>query len=173
MADRLHPTPFARAVAAAAAMLGLATGCGVMTTLDGSQVAAQQAMGCEQADSFAFVGEVVPSQIGLGDWVRGMEGANQPALIVVTAEPVDMNALGPAGRPPEGKMIERMVCIQFADGSGMAGEAPPGWEPPSAIPLGGSRSGAPPLGILGLLAAAAVVIGVSVLAFRERLSTPS
>jgi hypothetical protein len=86
----------------------------------------------------------------------------------VTAEPVNMMGPGPmpAGMEPE---LQRMVCVQWQDGSGMAGPLPPDWEPPGTLDLDAAATAAanePPVVLIGLVAAVLLIGGVSFFAFR-------
>jgi hypothetical protein len=122
-------------------------------------------MGCEQSATFLFSGETSLAAIGLGEEMFGRD-AQRVGMVWVTAEPVNMMGPGPlpAGMEPE---FQRMVCVQFPDGSGMAGPIPPDWEPPSAFDVGASaEDGGPPFVLIGLVVAAALIGGVSFLAFR-------
>lgn len=124
-------------------------------------------MGCEQSERFAFSGETTLATIGLGDDFGGGRDSQRTGMVWVTADPVSLHGPGPL--PPGGQFqVERMVCVQWPDGSGMAGPVPPGWEPPSAFDAVGQSDGSgPPLVLIGLLVAAGLIIGVSYLAFRE------
>lgn len=123
-------------------------------------------MGCEQAEAFAFSGETTLAAIGLGDEFGMGPDSQRMGMIWVTADPVSMFGPGP---PPPGMRdeLQRMVCVQWPDGSGMAGPLPPDWEPPSALNLDTqSEGGGPPFVLIGLVLAAALIGGVSFLAFR-------
>ena len=123
-------------------------------------------MGCEQSETFLFSGETSLAAIGLGDEFGGPD-AQRTGMVWVTAEPVNMFGPGP---PPPGAEAEaqRMVCVQWPDGSGMAMPLPPDWEPPAAFSLEGTATaGEPPLALIGLLVAVAVIAGVSFVAFRS------
>jgi len=124
-------------------------------------------MGCEQSETFLFSGETSLAALGLGDDFGSGPDSQRVGMVWVTAEPVDM--FGPGGRPPgmEAEPAERMVCVQWPDGSGMAGPLPAGWEPPSALNLDApSEETGPPFVLIGLVLAAALIAGVSFLAFR-------
>jgi hypothetical protein len=124
-------------------------------------------MGCEQAETFAFSGETSLAAIGLGDdFGMGPDGS-RIGMIWVTAEAVDLNGLGPVG-PGMQPQFERMVCVQWPDGSGMSGPVPPDWQPPNVFDAATESEEGPPLTLIGLVAAALVIVGVSFLAFRER-----
>jgi hypothetical protein len=124
-------------------------------------------MGCEQAETFAFSGETSLAAIGLGDDFGMGPDSGRIGMIWVTAEAVNMNGPGPAP-PGIAPQMDRMVCVQWPDGSGMAGPVPPDWEPPNAFDAATVTDEGPPLTLIGLVAAAVVIVGVSFLAFRER-----
>lgn len=89
-------------------------------------------MGCEQAQAFAFSGETSLAAIGLADEFGGGQDAQRVGMVWVTADAIDM--FGPGGRPPGAQADpQRMVCVEWPDGSGMAGSLPAGWEPPPAF----------------------------------------
>jgi hypothetical protein len=123
-------------------------------------------MGCEQSETFLFSGQTTLAALGLGDDFGGPD-AQRTGMVWITADPVSM---GPGGRRPPGVAdeLQRMVCVQWPDGSGMAGSLPAGWELPSGLDLGASDAGEgePPLVLIGLVVAAALLGGVSFLAFR-------
>lgn len=121
-------------------------------------------MGCEQADAFAFSGQTTLAALGLEEFGGGPD-AQRTGMIWVTADPVSM--FGPGGAPPGmPDEVQRMVCVQWPDGSGMAGPVPPGWEPPSTLNLDAQSDGGPPFVLIGLVLAAALIGGVSFIAFR-------
>ena len=73
---------------------------------------------------------------------------------------------GPGPEPP----AERLVCMQFPDGSGMAGPVPAGWQPPNLLDgdlAETSEESRVPVTLIVLAVGAALLIGVSVLAFRR------
>lgn len=120
-----------------------------------------------QAAELAFAGESTLAAIGLGEFAGGPD-ANKVGMIWVTAGPVAMPGPGGPGMPapvPEG----RMVCVQWQDGSGMAGTIPDDWVPPVGDAVVGSSEATedPPIGVLVLVGGAAILIGASVLAFRR------
>jgi hypothetical protein len=125
---------------------------------------------CENAGELAFAGEATLSAIGLGD--VGGPDADKPGMIWVTADPVAMPV--PPGFGAEEMPMQRMVCVQWADGSGMSTNVPDGWQLPAdfAQPAAGD-TGDPAaaasqieLGPIAVLIAAVVLIGFSVIAFR-------
>jgi hypothetical protein len=123
--------------------------------------------GCDQTAEFAFYGHVSLADIGLGEWAG--RDAHRRGEVWVTLRPVDQWGPGP---PPPGvrPVLHRMWCIEYPDGSGSAGALPDGWNVPAALaaPAGDSTHADPPLRALALLAGAAVIVGVSLLAFREK-----
>lgn len=122
------------------------------------------AMGCEQADAFAFSGQTTLAAIGLEEFSGGPD-AQRTGMIWVTADPVSM--FGPGGAPPGMRDdMQRMVCVQWPDGSGMAGPVPVGWEPPSTLNLDAQADEGPPFVLIGLVLAAGLIGGVSFIAFR-------
>jgi hypothetical protein len=149
---------------AAAVVVGGVAGCQIASApLVDPAVAG---MGCEQAETFAFSGETSLAAIGLGDDFGMGPDSSRIGMIWVTAEAVNMNGPGPA--PGMAPQFDRMVCVQWPDGSGMSGPVPPDWEPPSVFDAAAEpEGGGPPLTLLGLVAAALVIVGVSFLAFRE------
>lgn len=154
--------------AAAVALMALLGAC---QSIGGAAVAdpAIAGMGCEQSETFLFSGETSLAAIGLGDDFGAGPDAQRIGMIWVTAEPVNMMGPGP---PPPGMevQLERMVCVQWQDGSGMAGPLPPDWEPPGTVTLDDAAAAAarePPLVLIGLVVAVALIAGVSFLAFRN------
>lgn len=122
-------------------------------------------MGCEQAQAFAFSGETSLAAIGLDEFGGGPD-AQRIGMVWVTADAVNIH--GPGPMPPGMEpMIDRMVCVMWPDGSGMAGPVPAGWEPPNASNAVLAEEAGPPLTLIGLIVAAGLIIGVSFLAFRE------
>jgi hypothetical protein len=124
-------------------------------------------MGCEQAETFAFSGETSLAAIGLGENFGMGPDSSRIGMIWVTAEAVNMNGPGPAP-PGMAPQIDRMVCVQWPDGSGMSGPVPPDWEPPNVFDAAAAPDEGPPLTLIGLVVAALVIVGVSFLAFSER-----
>lgn len=161
---RRHWTPRA---AIAGATVALSLGLGACQTVSGPLVdPGMVGMGCEQAQAFAFSGETSLAAIGLEEFVGGPD-AQRIGMVWVTADAVNMNGPGPmpAGMEP---MFDRMVCVQWPDGSGMSTSVPPGWEPPGDATAALTEEAAgPPLTLIGLIVAAALILGVSYIAFRE------
>lgn len=122
-------------------------------------------MGCEQSETFLFSGESSLAALGLADDFGGGPDAQRTGMIWVTAEPVNMMGPGPLppGMEPE---FERIVCVQWPDGSGMAGPIPGDWSPPAAIDLEAPAGGQPPFVLIGVVVTVLVIAGVSYLAFR-------
>jgi hypothetical protein len=125
-----------------------------------------------QGVELAFQGETTLAALGLDEALGGGPDASKVGLIWVTAGPVEMDVIPmPVGKgelPP----AQRMVCVQWPDGSGMMSQVDDTWQPPSildggdggALSAGGSG---PPLGLVALVIGAVVLIGVSVVAFRR------
>lgn len=123
---------------------------------------------CQNAE-LAFAGETTLGALGLNEFAAGPD-ANKVGLIWVTAEPIALD-MGPMPAGKGGEMAaQRMVCVQWPDGSGMMGPVDNAWLPPSILDGGdgGALAGdGPPLGMVALVAGAAVLVGVSLLAFRH------
>ena len=114
--------------------------------------------GCDQAQEFAFVGETTLAALGL-DQFEGPD-SGRIGTIWVTADKVEM------GAPPE-PLAEpaRMVCVEWADGSGMTAPLPDNWQlPVSAEP---APSTSLPVAPVVLAVVVASFVGVSFLAFRR------
>ena len=123
-------------------------------------------------DEYAFVGETTLAALGL-DQFAGPQEANKVAMIWVTAGPVDVAVPEPMPLPPDGKGFpqptQRMLCVQWPDGSGMAGPVDDAWQPPTATAAdgtGGEPAAPIPLGLVALLIGGALLVGVSLVAFR-------
>ena len=161
---RRHWTPRA---AIAGATVALSLGLGACQTVSGPlDDLGMVGMGCEQAQAFAFSGETSLAAIGLGEVVGGPD-AQRIGMVWVTADAVNINGPGPMPADME-QMVDRMICVQWPDGSGMSTSVPPGWEPPGDATAALTEEAAgPPLTLIGLIVAAALIIGVSFLAFRE------
>ncbi len=168
-----------RSVPVLAMLTLLIGGCALSGTVTGG--AAEPAIGVDggpmpwpecQTGDYAFAGESTLAAIGLGDFAGGPD-ANKVGMIWVTAGPasIDGPMPVPAGGGQDPAMpAQRMVCVQWPDGSGMAGNIPDDWVPPASLTGAAvSDEGAAglPIGVLALVIGAAVLIGVSVLAFRR------
>ena len=116
--------------------------------------------GCDQAQEFTFIGRTSLDALGLDEFGGGPDGA-QIGTIWVTADQVQMDAPpGPAVEPT------RMVCVEWADGSGMTAPLPDNWQlPGTAEPLPPSTT--MPVAPLVLVVVVAIIVGVSFLAFRR------
>jgi hypothetical protein len=146
--------------AAALAALALA-GCAFAQPQVAGQTPSMQE--CAQAGRFAFAGEATLAELGLDQFAGGAE-LNRPARIWVTADPVQMGGgFAPAGvpQPPP----ERVVCVEWPDGSGMMGPVPRDWQPPSVLDTAAEPAGLPP--VVPLLLAAVAIAAASYLAFRR------
>ena len=125
---------------------------------------------CQTAE-LAIAGESTLAAVGLADFARGPD-ANKVGMIWITAGPVAIDQPMPIGEGKGGPAASgRWVCVQWPDGSGMAGNIPDDWSPPASLSGGDATSDegvtAPPIGVLALVIGAVVLIGVSVLAFRR------
>ena len=150
------------------------TGCMAVTTVNGpvgAPAVAEAGLGCERAEAFTFAGESTLEAVGLTEYVAEGEDGRR-GMVWITADAID--AFGPGGpRPDVLAEPQRIVCVQWIDGSGMAGPLPEGWELPSDLAPGGvTAETGPPLVLIGLLAAAALIVGVSFLAFRGDRAHP-
>lgn len=120
-----------------------------------------------RAQSCDFVGEGTFAGLGLVGQSRAeLPDPNRPAMIWVTHDLLPFDDGGPGG-PVEGT---RMMCFEFADGSGGTDwPIDPGWRPPGALDAAASPdvpvSRMEPLALLALLAL--LIVGV-LLAFRRR-----
>jgi len=148
----------------ALAMLVVIGGCGSI----GSEVAPAPMPECA-ADEFAFVGETTLGALGLDQF--GGPDAGRVGKIWVTAGPVEVDFGGPAPAGFEPPPLTRMVCVEWPDGSGMAGGIDDGWQPP--VGTGGPAQADPseaPWSVIALGVGAVVLIGVSIVAFRREPS---
>lgn len=156
--------------AIAGAAIALSFVLGACQTVSGPLVGpgidpAMAQMGCEQAEAFAFSGETTLAAIGLEEFAGGPD-AQRVGMVWVTADAVNVN--GPGPMPPGMEpMLDRMVCVQWPDGSGMSAPVPAGWEPPEGSGVAPAEAAGPPLTLIGLIVAAGLIVGVSYLAFRE------
>lgn len=122
---------------------------------------------CDNVE-LAFFGETTPAAIGL-DQMVGPQEAGRMATIWVTAVPVRMGGPGGFGPGPE-PPAERLVCMQWPDGGGMAGPVPADWQPPSLLDgdLAASQAGSDiSVTLVALAVGALLLVGVSVVAFRR------
>ena len=117
---------------------------------------------CE-ADAYAFIGETSLAELGLRE--QWPEAAGRVGEVWVTAGPPDPAAWPmPPGAPP---IDQRVICVEFADGSGMAGPIDDAWRPPGAgMPLAAGSEGSL-LAVVAVPIAVLVVGAVSYLAFRR------
>ena len=118
-----------------------------------------------KADAYTFVGRTSLRALGLDHlWP---EESGSAAEIWITEGPVAIDPAVPADGPaPPGP--QRMICVEMADGSGMAGPIDADWALPSALgELAASDAGGIPIGLVGLVVGFVLVAGVSALAFRH------
>ena len=118
------------------------------------------------AERYDFVGEATLAGLGLvGAVPAELPTPNQPAMIWVTAD------LQPFDAGPEGGAVEmtRMLCFEFADGSGgSAWPVDPDWQPPGQAALAAPEGVSVPPSLLFVALGALLVLGVAALAFRRR-----
>lgn len=131
----------------------------------GSQAVPPQMPECA-ADEFAFVGETTLRALGLDEF--GGPDAGRVGRIWVTAGPVEVDFGGPAPAGFERPAPTRMVCVEWPDGSAMAGGIDAGWQPPAGMggPAPTVQSDVP-WAVIALGVGAVVLIGVSIVAFRR------
>ena len=150
----------------ALAFLGLSTACAIAPS---AGVAGPDAPFPEcQADRYAFVGETTLAALGVDTF--GGPDANRVGSVWITAEEVAVD-MGPAPVPGGDPVIQepsRMVCVEFADGSGMSGPIDDDWQPPSGpqAALNGTGASFPPAPLIVVIVVA-ILAGASVLAFRR------
>jgi hypothetical protein len=122
-----------------------------------------------QTDQYAFAGVSTLSALGMNEF--GPD-SSKSGMIWITANPVAQPGMVPMGGVPPPP--SRMVCVQWQDGSGMAGPVPDDWEMPQGVGVtvagAGAEAGGVPLAMLALLAGAILLVGVSVVAFRRDAS---
>ena len=119
-------------------------------------------MGCDQAQEFTFIGQTSLDAVGLHEFGGGPEGG-RIGQIWITADKVQMD-VGPA--PPGAELSEptRMVCVEWADGSGMAASIADDWQLPVTDER---RESSFPIAPILVAIVVAVLTGVSLLAFRR------
>ncbi|MEA2651802.1 MAG: hypothetical protein QOI85_1523 [Chloroflexota bacterium] len=147
-----------RAIALAALLTACSFGLG--TEVGGPQP--NIGMGCDQAQQFAFTGRTSLDALGLNEFGGGPD-SGRIGQIWVTADKVQMD-VGPA--PPGAGLAEptRMVCVQWDDGSGMAGPVADNWR----LPVTAEPPATPfPIAPIAVATMIATLIGVSLLAFRR------
>jgi hypothetical protein len=117
---------------------------------------------CAQAGRFAFAGEATLAELGLDQFAGGPD-LNRRARIWVTADPVQIGGgFAPGGpQPPP----ERVMCVEWPDGSAMMGPVPRDWQPPNVLDTAAEPAGLPPA--VPLLLAAVAIAAASYLAFRR------
>lgn len=153
-----------RAVLTAAVML-LAPACA--TVLPAAEAVDPPPFPECDVDAFAFSGETSLVALGLADLFP--DQASRTGEIWVTAKPNPGAFDMPPGMAP---MDQRLICVEFADGSGMVGPIDDAWQPPGNELLDVTEgSSGVPLGPIAVLLAVAVVVVGSVLAFRSTTSS--
>jgi hypothetical protein len=137
----------------------LASGCAI-GGLSGPPPPGVGGMPCAGATRFAFAGETTLVALGL-EQLDSAE-SNRVGMIWVTADKVDLEGPQPAGVPAQ--PLSRVVCVQWPDGSGMAGPVDESWQPPA----GASANKGIPTPLIALVVGAVLLGGASYLAFRRR-----
>jgi hypothetical protein len=137
----------------------IAAGCS--STISGEAAGEPPFSECK-ADAYTFVGRTSLQALGLAHlW---QEESGSAAEIWITEGPVTIDPDGPGGNPAPAP--QRMICVEMADGSGMAGPIDADWVLPAAGVGAAPDSDGVPIGLVGLVVAIVVVAAVSVLAFR-------
>ena len=117
--------------------------------------------GCAGVTRFAFVGDTTLAALGLNQ-SDPAEG-NRVGTIWVTTDKVDLQG-GPVPAGMAKLPLSRAVCVEWPDGSGMAGPIDDSWQPPAGV----SASGGIPAPLVALVVGALLLGGASYLAFRRR-----
>jgi len=117
---------------------------------------------------YAFFGETTLAAIGLTN-VSPQE-ANRPGRIWITRDPVDSDVFAPGPPAGVGMPDGQVVCVEWADGSGMSTILPDAWDAPLADGPVGTDDGMP-ITMVGAVAAVLIVLVVSWLAFRREAPT--
>lgn len=151
------------------------SGCSVSPVVDGAIPAAEVPPApfpeCMAAE-YAYVGRTTPLAIGLRDAQGAAFGpdASRVGMIWITADPVEPEPMPGVVQPEP----TRWMCMQFADGSGLATGVDPDWRPPgvAAEEDGDGAPSVPPIEPVVIALVTLGVIGVSVLAFRGNPHTP-
>ncbi len=161
-----------RRIATALLSVVALAGCGLSPAVDiGAADVAGPVSPFEEcvADRYAYIGENTIAGLGL-DTVTAAAvtaaDAQRMGRIWVTEDRLPFDR----GEPGGPIQSVRMFCVEFPDGSGMSGwPVDETWQPPNlGVQAGRDPSGAPPVGMLLLAVAAALSIGISLLAFRRR-----
>lgn len=120
---------------------------------------------CNQAP-LAFNGTTTVAALGLADQFGGGPDVNKPGHIWITADPFVPEGWSAPGEPPPPPM--RFVCVEFDDGSGMAGSIDPNWQMPSLLSGGEAEPDeGPPLATIGMVGLLLAGVVISILAFRR------
>jgi hypothetical protein len=120
------------------------------------------------ANAYDFIGNGTLRGLGLHTATPVMpDGIDQPARIWVTRDLMPYDA-GPPGGPVE---MTRMLCFEFADGSGGSGwPVDSTWQPPAdgAIATDGATGDNSWTAVLPAALLVLLALGISALAFRSR-----
>jgi hypothetical protein len=144
-------------------MLALVSACGVVPGIDAGVDGPPPPFDECRVERYAFIGESTMAALGLDDF--GGQEANRVGSIWVTADKVVVD-MGPA--PPGGQPFiqepSRMVCVEWADGSGMAGPVADDWQLPVAPSVATGTFPVAPVIVVVMLV---TLVGASFLAFRR------
>jgi hypothetical protein len=143
-------------------LLAVFVAAGCSSTISGEAAGEPPFPECK-ADAYAFVGRTSLRALGLAHlWP---EESGSAAEIWITEGPVTIEP-DPAGGGAAPPGPQRMICVEMADGSGMAGPIDANWVLPSAGIGAAADSDRIPIGLAGLVVGIVVVAAVSALAFR-------
>ena len=138
---------------------GLVTGCAI-GGLSGPPPPGFGGMPCSGATRFAFAGETTLAALGLGQ--VDPTGSDRVGTVWVTADKIDLAGPQPAG--VAAAPVSRAVCVQWPDGSGMAGPVDDAWQ----LPAGVNANKGIPAPLIAVVVGALLLAGASYLAFRRR-----
>ena len=140
-------------------MASVVTGCSIGGPA-GAQPPGFGGMPCANATRFAFAGETTLAALGLEKF--DVAQSNQVGMIWVTSDKVDLEGPQPAG--VAAGPLSRAVCVQWPDGSGMAGPVDDAWQ----LPAGVNANKGMPAPLIAVVVGALLLAGASYLAFRRR-----
>jgi hypothetical protein len=114
---------------------------------------------------YAFVGEATLAELGLSR-MFGPPDSSRRGTVWITRDTVSPDFGAPPGAPGGGGPEGQALCVEWPDGSGMSTTLTEPWQPPSTDVEPTAGDGVP-VGAVGLLIAAAVIVTVSWVAFRR------